>query len=95
MYPYLLRNLKIERPNQVWAIDITYLPMERGYLYLVAVMDVKNRCKLERSLSNTMDTDWVARPLRSTVRKYGAPEIINSDQGSQFTSMLTSPTLSA
>jgi putative transposase len=85
-YPYLLRNIKIERTNQVWAIDITYLPMERGYLYLVAVMDVKSRCILGWSLSNTMETDWVLRTLKQTVRKYGHPEIINSDQGSQFTS---------
>lgn len=85
-YPYLSRNLKIERSNQVWAIDITYIPMERGYLYLVALMDVKSRRILGWSLSNTLDTDWLVSTLRSTVRKYGAPEIINSDQGSQFTS---------
>jgi putative transposase len=85
-YPCLLRNVKIERFNQVLAIDIWYLPMERGYLYLVAVMDVNSRCILGLSLSNSMDTDWVVRTLRSTVLKYGAPEIINSGQGNQFTS---------
>lgn len=85
-YPYLLRNLAINRINQVWAVDITYLPMEKGYLYLIAIMDLKSRCILGWSLSNTMDTDWVIRTIRGVVDQYGAPEIINTDQGSQFTS---------
>lgn len=85
-YPYLLRNLEITRINQVWAMDITYIPMQKGYQYLIAIMDLKSRCILGWSLSNTMDTDWVLRTIRKAVDKYGPPEIINTDQGSQFTS---------
>ncbi len=85
-YPYLLRNLKIERVNQVWAIDITYIPMEKGFLYLFAIMDLKSRYIVGWSLSNTMDTNWVISTLKQAVAQYGKPEVINSDQGSQFTS---------
>lgn len=85
-YPYLLRNLEISKPNHVWALDITYVPMGRGYMYLLAIMDVYSRCILGWSLSNTMDAEWVVEVLRNAVLKNGKPEIINSDQGSQFTS---------
>jgi len=78
-YPYLLRNLTITKINQVWAVDITYIPMEKGYLYLVAIMDLKSRFILGWSLSNTMDTEWAIRTIRGVVDKYGAPEIINTD----------------
>jgi len=86
--PYLLRNLKIERPNQVWVTDITYIPMARGFLYLTAVMDVYSRKILSWGLSNTQDAKWCKQVLEQAVRKYGKPEIINSDQGSQYTSAL-------
>jgi len=85
-YPYLLRNLEITRPNQVWSLDITYIPMQRGFMYLVAIMDVYSRYILGWSLSNTMEAQWVVDLVRTTVLRHGKPEIINSDQGSQFTS---------
>jgi len=85
-YPYLLRNLEIQKPNHVWSLDISYIPMVRGYMYLLAIMDVYSRCILGWSLSNTMEAEWVVNTLRMTVNKYGRPEIINPDQGSQFTS---------
>jgi len=85
-YPYLLRNLKIDRSNQVWSLDISYIPMRRGFMYLVAIMDVYSRYILGWSLSNTMEAEWVVALLRTTVLQHGKPEIINSDQGSQFTS---------
>jgi len=86
--PYLLRNLKIERPNQVWVTDITYIPMARGFLYLTAVMDVYSRKILSWGLSNSQDAKWCKQVLEEAVRKYGKPEIVNSDQGSQYTSAL-------
>ncbi len=85
-YPYLLRNLNINRPNQVWAVDITYVPMQRGYMYLLAIMDVYSRLIVGWSLSNTMEAEWVVNTLKSAISVNGKPEIINSDQGSQFTS---------
>ena len=85
-YPYLLRNLEIQKPNHVWSLDISYIPMVRGYMYLLAIMDVYSRCILGWSLSDTMEAEWVVNTLRMTVNKYGRPEIINPDQGSQFTS---------
>lgn len=85
-YPYLLRNLPITHPNHVWSLDITYIPMRRGYLYLVAIMDVYSRYILNWSLSNTMEASWVVNTLEEAINQYGKPEIINSDQGSQFTS---------
>jgi putative transposase len=85
-YPYLLRNLKIDHSNQVWSLDISYIPMRRGFMYLVAIMDVYSRYILGWSLSNTMEAEWVVDLLRTTVLQHGKPEIINSDQGSQFTS---------
>ncbi len=86
VYPYLLRNLKIDRPNQVWATDITYIPMARGFVYLVAVMDWYSRRVLSWRLSNTLDSHFCVTALEEAITKYGAPEIFNTDQGSQFTS---------
>lgn len=86
VYPYLLRNLKIERPNQVWAMDITYIPVRGGYLYLVAVIDLYSRYVLNWSLSNTMTSEWCVQVLDEAIDMYGCPEIINTDQGCQFTS---------
>ena len=85
-YPCLLRNLEIHKPNHVWSPDISNIPMERGYMYLLAIMDVYSRCIPGWSLSDTMEAEWVVNTLRMTVNKYGRPEIINPDQGSQFTS---------
>jgi putative transposase len=85
-FPYLLRNLDITYPNQVWALDITYVPMERGFMYLLAIMDISSRFIVGWSLSNTMEAEWVVETLKSAIDKYGKPGIINSDQGSQFTS---------
>jgi putative transposase len=86
VYPYLLRNLKIDRPNQVWATDITYIPMSRGFMYLVAVMDWHSRKVLSWRLSNTLDTDFCVEALEEAINRFGAPEIFNTDQGAQFTS---------
>ncbi len=85
-YPYLLRNLKISRSNQVWSLDITYIPMRKGFMYMVAIMDIYSRYILGWSLSNTMEAEWIVEVLKLTIARYGKPEIINSDQGSQFTS---------
>jgi len=85
-YPYLLCNLEIRKPNHVWSMDTTYVPMGRGYMYLLAIMDVYSKCILGWSLSNTMDAEWVVEVLRNTILRNGKPEILNSDQGSQFTS---------
>jgi putative transposase len=87
VYPYLLRNLNIERPNQVWCTDITYIPMKRGFMYLVAVMDWYSRKVLSWRLSNTMETDFCIEAVEDAIRRYGAPDIFNSDQGAQFTSV--------
>jgi len=85
VYPYLLRGLAITRPNQVWCVDITYIPMQRGFLYLVAVMDWYSRKVLSWRLSNSMEADFCVEALKEALAKYGKPEIMNSDQGSQFT----------
>lgn len=85
-YPYLLRGLKIARCNQVWATDITYIPMKTGFMYLMAVIDLHSRYVLHWSLSNSMSAEWCAEVLQETIDKYGKPEIFNTDQGSQFTS---------
>jgi putative transposase len=85
IYPYLLRGVAIERPNQVWSTDITYVPMRGGFLYLVAVMDWFSRFVLSWELSNTMETGFCLAALEAAFR-FGQPEIWNSDQGSQFTS---------
>lgn len=85
-YPYLLKDLKIERPDQVWQTDITYIPMLRGFMYMNAIIDVYSRKILNWSVSNSMDKQWCIELLQDTVAKYGTPEIHNSDQGSQYTS---------
>jgi len=86
IYPYLLRALKIDRPNQVWCADITYIPMAKGFLYLVAIMDWWSRKVLAWRLSNTMDVRFCVDALDEALDQYGAPAIFNTDQGSQFTS---------
>ena len=86
IYPYLLRDLTIDRPNQVWACDITYIPIGRGFLYLVAVIDWASRAVLSWRLSNTMDASFCVDALEEAMDRYGKPEIFNTDQGSQFTS---------
>lgn len=86
VYPYLLRGLPIERANQVWCADITYIPMRRGFLYLVAVMDWSSRKVLTWRVSNTMDVEFCIEALEEALRRFGRPEIFNTDQGSQFTS---------
>lgn len=85
-FPYLLKGMEINRPNQVWSTDITYLKLPQGMMYLVAIMDVYSRKILTWRLSNTMDTSFCKACLIEAVERYGAPEILNSDQGSQFTS---------
>jgi len=86
VYPYLLRNMVVERPNQVWAADITYIPMNRGFMYLVAVMDWHSRKILSWRISNTLDTDFCVEAVEEALSRYGVPEIFNTDQGAQFTS---------
>ena len=85
-YPYLLRDLRVDRPNQVWCADITYLPMRRGFLYLIAVMDWATRKVPAWRLSNTLEADFCVEALTEAISRFGAPEIMNTDQGSQFTS---------
>ena len=87
IYPYLLRSVAIERANQVWALDITYIPMRRGFVYFVAVMDWASRRILAFRLSNTMTADFCVEALEEAIARYGVPEIVNTDQGSQFTSL--------
>lgn len=95
IYPYLLRGLAVERPNQVWAADITYIPIGRGFLYLVAVMDWASRAVLSWRLSNTMDASFCVSALEEALARFGRPEIFNTDQGSQFTSAAFTGTLAA
>jgi putative transposase len=85
-YPYLLRGLKIERCNQVWAMDITYIPMKTGFMYLTAIIDLHSRYVVQWSLSNTMSAQWCTEVLQEAIKNHGIPEIFNTDQGSQFTS---------
>lgn len=85
-YPYLLKGLDIDHRNQVWELDISYIPMRRGYMYLFAVIDVYTRYVVGWSLSNTMTAPWCVAVLREAFERHGCPEIVNSDQGSQFTS---------
>lgn len=95
-YPCLLRDLVIERPNQVWCADITYIPMRRGFLYLAAIMDWATRRVLSWRLSNAMDTEFCIEALEDAFRLHARPEIFNTDQGSQFTSpRFTQPLLDA
>jgi putative transposase len=93
IHPYLLRHLAIERPNQVWCADVTYIPMRRGFLYLVAVMDWASRKVLAWRLSNTMEADFCVAALEDAIARYGRPDIFNTDQGSQFTSFAFTNTL--
>lgn len=86
IWPYLLRGMVIDRPNQVWCADITYIPMRRGFLYLVAIMDWYSRKVLAWRLSNTLEADFCVDALKEALAKHGKPEIFNTDQGSQFTS---------
>ena len=87
IYPYLLRKLTVTRPNQVWATDITYIPMARGFVYLIAIVDWFSRRVLAWRLSITLETDFCIEALEEALTRFGAPEIFNTDQGSQFTSM--------
>jgi len=85
-YPYLLRGLKILSSNHVWMIEITYMPMRQGFMYLVAIIDVFSRCIMGWDVSSTMEASWVCKCFQNAVKVYGCPQIINSDQGAQFTS---------
>lgn len=93
IYPYLLKGLQINKPNQVWVTDITYIPMKRGFVYLVAIMDLYSRHILSWKVSNTLDTSFCIEALEEALSQYGSPEIFNSDQGSQFTSLVFTETL--
>jgi putative transposase len=95
VYPYRLRGLSIDRPNQVWAMDMTYIPMARGFVYLTAVLDWATRRILAWRLSNTMAADACVEALEEAVSLYGTPEIMNTDQGSQFTSSAFGDVLTA
>ena len=85
-YPYLLKGLSINKVHQVWATDITYIPMKKGFMYLVAIIDLYSRKVLSWSLSNTLEVNFCTNVLQEALNKYGKPDIFNSDQGSQFTS---------
>ena len=93
IYPYLLRDMVIDRPNQVWCADITYIPMRRGFHFLVAIMDWATRKVLAWRLSNTMDTEFCVAALEEAIARHGRPDIFNTDQGSQFTSFPFTNTL--
>ncbi len=93
VYPYLLRKLAVTRPNQVWAMDITYIPMARGFVYLVAVLDWFSRKVLAWRLSTTLETEPCVEALKEAMRRHGKPEVMNTDQGSQFTSIVFIKTL--
>jgi len=95
IYPYLLRGMRIDRANQVWAADITYLPMQRGFLYLVAIIDWASRAVLAWRLSNSMDVSFCLDALDEALARFGKPEIFNTDQGSQFTSTVFTGRLEA
>jgi putative transposase len=95
IYPYLLRGLEIDHPNQVWATDICYVPMARGFVYVVAIMDWYSRKVLAWRVSNTMDADFCVEALEEAISRYGTPEIFNTDQGAQFTSEAFTGTLKA
>ncbi len=95
IFPYLLRGIAVERPNQVWCADITYIPLGRGFLYLVAIMDWASRAVLAWRLSNTMDASFCVSALEEALARFGRPEIFNTDQGSQFTSAAFTGVLTA
>ena len=86
IYPYLLKGLTVNRRNQVWAMDITYVPMRKGFMYLCAIIDVHTRYVVNWSLSNTMTAEWCMQVVKEAIQQHGKPEIMNTDQGSQFTS---------
>jgi putative transposase len=86
VYPYLLRHLVVDRPNQVWAMDLTYVPIQGGYIYLCAVIDWHSRCVLAWALSNTLDASFCVATVQRALDRHGTPEIFNTDQGCQFTS---------
>ncbi len=86
IYPYLLRNVSITQPDHAWCADITYIPMRRGFLYLVAIMDWASRSVLSWRISNSMDSSFCVEALEEAISRYGKPQIFNTDQGSQFTS---------
>jgi putative transposase len=95
IYPYLLSNLRIDRANQVWATDLTYIPMKRGFVYLVAIVDWATRKVLAHRVSISMTSEFCVEALEEAIAKYGTPEIFNSDQGSQFTSEAFTKVLNA
>ncbi len=95
IFPYLLRGLQIERPHQVWCADITYIPLQHGFLYLVAVMDWVSRCVLAWELSNTLDSEFCVVALEEALAAHPAPDIFNTDQGSQFTAQVFTGSLQA
>jgi putative transposase len=95
IYPYLLRNMDIDRPNQVWCADITYIPMARGFVYLAAIMDWRSRYVLAWRLSITMETDFCVEALEEAMRRFGKPDIFNTDQGAQFTAAAFTGALAA
>jgi putative transposase len=95
LYPYLLSGVAVKLPNQVWAADITYLPMARGFLYLVAILDLASRKVLAWRLSNTLATDFCVEALQEALNRFGSPEIFNTDQGAQFTAPAFSAVLQA
>jgi len=86
VYPYLLAGLQITRRNQVWAMDITYIPMQKGFLYLAAIIDVATRYVVGWSISNTMSAEWCTQVMLEAIETHGTPEVVNTDQGCQFTS---------
>lgn len=94
-YPYLLRGLAIHRPNQVWASDITYIPMAKGFLYLAAMLDWHSRKVLAWRVSNTLDSDFCVAALREALARHGRPDIFNTDQGAQFTAESVTSVLKA
>jgi putative transposase len=87
-YPYLLKDLEITHKNQVWATDITYIPMNKGFMYLTAIIDLHTRYVLNWDISNTMSAEWCTKVLNETIENHGIPEIFNTDQGSQYTSVI-------
>jgi putative transposase len=95
IYPYLLRGLAIERPNQVWCADITYIPIGRGFLYLMTIMDWASRAVLSWRLSNTLDGSFCVSALEEALARFGKPAIFNTDQGCQFTAVAFTGTLAA
>jgi putative transposase len=95
IYPYLLKDMTIDRPNQVWSTDITYIPMDRGHMYLVSIMDWYSRKVLSFRLSNTMDTAFCVEALTEALDRFGSPQYFNTDQGAQFTSNEFTSTLKA